>query len=256
MFVSSLREALLDGRIDLAVHSYKDLPTGSVPGIVTAAVPQRADPRDVLVARDQMVLGELPPGAVIGTGSPRRKAQLLALGLGLEIVGIRGNVETRMRKVSDGEVDAVVLARAGLTRIGRSGEATEVLDPLQMLPAPAQGALAVECRVADTELETFLRSTLHDEGTAAAVTAERGVLLELGSPCSAPIGALADIVEDLDDDGRVVERLSLRAVSTTAEGALVRASATGETKDAEQIGRGLALELLADGADPNATDLG
>ncbi|NMO91856.1 hydroxymethylbilane synthase [Actinomycetospora sp. TBRC 11914] len=253
VFTSALREALLEDRIDVAVHSYKDLPTAGLPGIVLAAVPERADPRDVLVARDGMVLGELPPGAVLGTGSPRRTAQLHALGLGLQVVGIRGNVETRIRKVTDGEVDGVVLARAGLARIGRAGEATEVLDPLQMLPAPAQGALAVECRVADAELETFLRSTLHDESTWAAVTAERAVLADLGSPCNAAIGALADVVEDLDDDGHVVERLSLRAFATTAEGALVRASATGETKDAEQLGRALAQELLADGADPNAT---
>lgn len=253
VFTSALREALLEDRIDVAVHSYKDLPTAGLPGVVLAAVPPRADPRDVLVARDGMVLGELPPGAVIGTGSPRRTAQLHALGLGLQVVGIRGNVETRIRKVTDGEVDGVVLARAGLARIGRAGEATEVLDPLQMLPAPAQGALAVECRVADAELETFLRSALHDESTWVAVTAERAVLADLGSPCNAAIGALADVVEDLDDDGHVVEALSLRAFATTAEGALVRASTTGETKDAEQLGRALAQELLADGADPNAT---
>lgn len=250
VFTSALRDALLGGRIDVAVHSYKDLPTSPLPGIVLAAVPQRADPRDVLVARDGMVLGELPPGSVVGTGSPRRAAQIDALGLGLQVVGIRGNVETRIRKVTDGEVDGVVLARAGLARIGRAGEATEVLDPVQMLPAPAQGALAVECRVADTALETFLRETLHDEATAAAVTAERAVLAELGSPCDAAIGALADVVEDLDDDGRIVERLSLRAFATTAEGALVRNSATGETKDAERLGRSLAAELLADGAEP------
>ena len=256
VFTSALRDALLSDHIDVAVHSYKDLPTAGLPGVVLAAVPERADPRDALVARDGMVLGELPPGSVVGTGSPRRAAQLNALGLGLQVVGIRGNVETRIRKVTDGQVDGVVLARAGLARIGRAGEATEVLDPLQMLPAPAQGALAVECRVADTGLETFLRSTLHDESTAAAVTAERAVLQELGSPCSAAIGALADLVEDLDDDGHIVERLSLRAFATTADGALVRNSATGETKDAEQIGRSLAAELLADGADPNATDLG
>jgi hydroxymethylbilane synthase len=254
VFTSALREALLEDRIDVAVHSYKDLPTAGLPGIVLAAVPERADPRDVLVARDQMVLGQLPPGAVVGTGSPRRAAQLHALGLGLEVVGIRGNVETRMRKVSEGEVDGVILARAGLARIGRAGDATEVLDPLQMLPAPAQGALAVECRVADTELEAFLAATLHDESTAAAVTAERAVLKELGSPCAAAIGALADIVEDLDDDGRIVERLSLRAFATTAEGALVRNSATGETKDAEQIGRSLAAELLVDGAQPRGAE--
>jgi hydroxymethylbilane synthase len=248
VFVSALREALLDERIDVAVHSYKDLPTAPQPGIVLAAVPERADPRDALVARDGMVLGELPPGAVVGTGSPRRAAQIAALGLGLEVVPIRGNVETRIGKVTKGELDAVVLARAGLARLGRLGEITETLDPLQVLPAPAQGALACECRTADVDVETLLRSVLHDEGVAVAVAAERAVLSALGSPCSAPIGALADIVSDLDDEGRAVDRLSLRAVATTAEGALVRGSATGETKDAERVGRELAAELLADGA--------
>lgn len=254
VFVTALRDALLAGEIDVAVHSYKDLPTASVPGLALAAVPAREDPRDALVARDGLVLGELPTGAVVGTGSPRRVAQIGALGLGLELVAIRGNVDTRIGKVRRGELDAVVLARAGLARLGRVGEATEVLDPVQVLPAPAQGALACECREDDAALEDLLRSTLHDEGVAAAVTAERAVLTALGSPCSAPIGALAEVVEDLDDDGsggqRVVERLSLRAVATTADGALVRASAAGETEDAERIGRELAAEMLADGAVP------
>src|SRR6476620_440636 len=151
VFVSALREALLDGRIDLAVHSLKDLPTGPADGLVLAAVPLREDPRDVVVARDGLTLGELPAGARIGTGSPRRAAQLRALGLGFDVVGIRGNVDTRIGKVVAGEVDAVVLARAGIARLDRLDEVTEVLDPLQMLPAPGQGALAVECRAGDTE---------------------------------------------------------------------------------------------------------
>jgi hydroxymethylbilane synthase len=249
VFVAALREALLAGEIDVAVHSFKDLPTAGVPGLVLAAVPAREDPRDALVARDGMVLGELPPGAVVGTGSPRRITQIRALGLGLELVPIRGNVDTRIGKVTRGELDAVVLARAGLTRLGRAGEATEVLDPLQVLPAPAQGALACECR-ADDAVAELLRDTLHDEAVAVAVSAERAVLAGLGSPCNAPVGALAEIVEDLDDDGRVVERLSLRAVAATADGALVRGSAHGQIEDAERIGRELADELLADGAEP------
>ncbi len=146
VFVTALREALLEGRVDVAVHSLKDLPTAPAPGIVLAAVPTREDPRDVVVARDGLTLGELPAGSRIGTGSPRRAAQLHALGLGLEVVDIRGNVDTRLGKVASGEYDAVVLARAGLARLGRLDEVTEVLDPLQMLPAPGQGALAVECR--------------------------------------------------------------------------------------------------------------
>src|SRR3954452_8863187 len=160
VFVSALREALLDGRIDVAVHSLKDLPTEPADGIALAAVPEREDPRDALIARDGLTLGELPAGSTVGTGSPRRTAQLRALGLGLEIVPIRGNIDTRMRKVADGELDAVVLARAGLARIGRAGEITETLDPIQMLPAPAQGALAVECRAADVDIEHLLQSTV------------------------------------------------------------------------------------------------
>src|SRR6478735_5396260 len=146
VFVSALREALLEGRIDVAVHSLKDLPTGDAEGIALVAVPGREDPRDVVVARDGLTLGELPAGSRIGTGSPRRAAQLLALGLGLGVEPVRGNVDTRLGLVSGGRLDAVVLARAGLLRLGRGAEVTEVLDPLQVLPAPGQGALAVECR--------------------------------------------------------------------------------------------------------------
>ena len=206
------------------------------------------DPRDALVARDGMVLGELPNGARVGTGSPRRASQLEALGLGLEVVPIRGNVGTRIRKVRDGELDAVVLARAGLARLGRLDEVTEALDPLQMLPAPAQGALAVECRAGDFETEQWL-GALNDPGSRAAVTAERAMLAGLGSPCSAPVGALAEVVEDLDDDGGVIEMLSLRGVAATSDGALVRASILGKTTEAESLGRALAAELLDLGAE-------
>ena len=157
VFVSALREALLDGRIDVAVHSLKDLPTQPAAGIALAAVPLREDPRDVVVARDGLTLGELPAGSRIGTGSPRRAAQLHALGLGLEIADIRGNVDTRIRKVREGVYDAVVIARAGLARLGRLDEATEVLDPLQMLPAPGQGALAVETRGGDDLMHDVAR---------------------------------------------------------------------------------------------------
>ena len=157
VFVTALREALLAGRVDLAVHSLKDLPTAPAPGIALAAVPLREDPRDALVCPAGLSLGELPPGARIGTGSPRRTAQLHALGLGFDVVPIRGNVDTRIRKAVEGEVDAVVLARAGLARLDRLAEITEVLDPLQMLPAPGQGALAVECREGDDALRRETR---------------------------------------------------------------------------------------------------
>jgi hydroxymethylbilane synthase len=244
VFVSALRDALAAGDVDVAVHSYKDLPTAPDPRLQLAAVPQREDPRDALVARDGMVLGELPPGSRIGTGSPRRIAQLDALGLGLDVVPIRGNVDTRIGKVRSGELDGVVVAAAGLARLGRLAEATELLDPLQMLSAPAQGALAVECRAQDLELGKALAAVLDDEPTRAAVVAERAVLATLEAGCSAPVGALADVVSDLDDDGRAVDRISLRAVVGTIDGALLRASVTGDMDDAEKLGAALAAELL------------
>jgi len=248
VFTSALRDALANGEIDIAVHSYKDLPTAPDPRLVLAAVPQREDPRDALVARDGLTLGELPPGSTVGTGSPRRAAQLEALGLGLNIVPLRGNVDTRIGKVRNGELDAVVLARAGIARLGRVGEITETLEPIQMLPAPAQGALAVECRVDDVDAEHLIQSTLDDSASRAAVTAERAMLAALEAGCSAPVGALADVVEDLDDEGKVVYRLSLRGVAATPENDLLRASATGDLTEAEGLGRALAAELLDLGA--------
>jgi hydroxymethylbilane synthase len=248
VFVSALREALVAGEVDAAVHSYKDLPTAADPRLVLAAVPERADPRDALVARDGMVLGELPPGAVLGTGSPRRAAQLRALGLGLQVVPIRGNVDSRIRRVIDGELDGVVIAAAGLARLGRIAEATELLDPQRMLPAPGQGALACECRVDDLDTERALAAVLNDTGVRAAVTAERALLAALEAGCSAPVGALANVVEDLGDDGRVVLRLSLRGVLATADDDLLRSSAMGKLTDAESLGRHVAAELLDLGA--------
>ncbi|WP_447004626.1 hydroxymethylbilane synthase [Saccharothrix isguenensis] len=248
VFTSALRDALANGEIDVAVHSYKDLPTARDPRLSPAAVPPREDPRDALVARDNLTLGELPTGSKVGTGSPRRAAQLEALGLGIEVVPIRGNVDTRIRKVADGELDAVVLARAGLARLGRTAEITETLEPIQMLPAPAQGALAVECRVDDVDTEHLLQSTLDDSASRAAVAAERALLAALEAGCSAPVGALADVVEDLAEDAdgstRVVLRLSLRGVMATEDGDLLRASATGDLTAAEELGRALAAELL------------
>ncbi|MDT4919389.1 MAG: hydroxymethylbilane synthase [Pseudonocardiales bacterium] len=252
VFVSALRTALVEQQIDVAVHSYKDLPTAPADGIAIAAVPLRADPRDALVARDGLTLGELPPGSRIGTGSPRRAAQLRALGLGLEIVPVRGNVDTRLGRVGAGDLDAVVLALAGLRRLGRDGEVTEVLDPIQVLPAPAQGALAVECRSADEHTRALL-AALDDADSRAAVTAERALLAALEAGCSAPVGALAVVVEGElghgaeGDDGPEV---FLRGSVTALDGSdAVRLSATGPTTDAEGVGRRLAAELLADGAD-------
>jgi hydroxymethylbilane synthase len=249
VFVSALRTALLAREIDVAVHSYKDLPTAPTDGVVLAAVPRREDPRDALVARDGLTLGELPPGARVGTGSPRRAAQLNALGLGIEIVPLRGNVDTRLGKVSSGELDAVVLAYAGLRRLGRGGEVTEVLDPIQMLPAPAQGALAVECRASDDDAVGVL-AVLTDPDTAVAVTAERALLSALEAGCSAPVGALAEVVEaELVGEVMSVE-LFLRGSVTAADGSdAVRLSVTGATTDADGVGRRLAADLLANGAD-------
>jgi hydroxymethylbilane synthase len=242
VFVTALREALLDGRVDLAVHSLKDLPTAPAPGIALAAVPPREDPRDVVVARDGLTLGGLPVGSRVGTGSPRRAAQLHALGLGLEVVDIRGNVDTRLAKVSSGEYDAVVLARAGLARIGRLDDVTEVLDPIQVLPAPGQGALAVEARSGDP-LVAELR-VIDDPVSRATVTAERAVLATLEGGCSAPIGALGEVAEG--DDG---DELWIRAVALSPDGSLsVRMSATGRPEDAADLGGRLARDMLAEGA--------
>jgi hydroxymethylbilane synthase len=256
----ALREALIAGEVNVAVASYKDLPITLDPRVVVAAVPERADPRDALVARDGMVLGELPAGAVLGTGSPRRAAQLRALGLGLQVVPIRGTVDSRIHRVVAGELDGVVIAAAGLARLGRSNEATELLDPLQMLPAPGQGALACECRVEDLDTEHLLGTTLDNAGVRVAVIAERALLATVRRSCSAPVGALAEVVEDLDDDGRAALRLFLRGVVATTDDDMLRASATvpyfvGESTDAEQLGRQVAAELLdlgagALGADP------
>jgi hydroxymethylbilane synthase len=242
VFVSALRDALLADRIDLAVHSFKDLPTAPADGLTVAATPPREDPRDAVVARDRLTLAELPPGARVGTGAPRRVAQIRALGLGLDLVPVRGNVDTRLQQVADGTLDAVVLARAGLARLGRLGEITEVLDPLQMLPAPGQGALAVECRV-DDDLVDALR-VLDEPTTRSAVTAERSLLAALEAGCTAPVGAYAEAAEG--DDGL---ELYLRAVVVSLDGSeSIRKSATGPLTAAERVGRDLAADLLDDGA--------
>ncbi|MGV9479904.1 hydroxymethylbilane synthase [Gordonia aichiensis] len=248
VFTTAIRNALHAGEIDVAIHSYKDLPTAPDPGLRIAAVPPREDPRDALVSRDDMVLGELPPGSTIGTSSPRRAAQLRALGLGLEIRPLRGNLDSRLGKVAGGELDAVVVARAGLVRIGRAEEVTEAFDPVVLLPAPAQGALAVECRSDDAELVRIL-AELDDDATRAAVDAERAVLATLEAGCTAPVGAIAEVVESIDEDGRIFAELSLRAAVAAEDGSdVIRASVVGPVDNAEQLGRGLAAELLDLGA--------
>jgi hydroxymethylbilane synthase len=243
VFVTAIRAALVEGSVDIAVHSYKDLPTAPAPGLILAAVPEREDPRDALVARDGLTLGELPPGSTVGTGAPRRVAQLRALGLGLEIVPIRGNVDTRLGRVGAGDLDAVVLARAGLARLGRLAEITETLDPLQVLPAPAQGALAVECRTSDARTRELL-GRLEHLATRCCVTAERSTLAALEAGCSAPVAAYAEIADG--DDGPV---LFLRASVTALDGSAgVRGSLSGSLSDAAALGRTLAADLLERGA--------
>ncbi|MCI0384076.1 hydroxymethylbilane synthase [Streptomyces sp. CNQ085] len=256
VFVSALRDALLGGEIDFAVHSLKDLPTSQPEQLALAAVPVREDPRDALVARDGLTFEELPDGARVGTGSPRRMAQLAAwarsLGRDVEIVPIRGNVDTRIGYVRSGELDAVVLAAAGLRRVGLIGEATELLNPGAVLPAPGQGALAVECAASRTDLAALL-AELDDPRTRVAVTAERTLLSALEAGCSAPVGALADFPAG----GQDVTELRLRGVVGTTDGTtLVQLSTTGRVPAsdgelfslAQAMGRELADEMLAKGA--------
>ncbi|MCW2636114.1 MAG: hemC, partial [Blastococcus sp.] len=235
VFVTAIRQALLEGSIDLAVHSYKDLPTAPAPGLILAAVPGREDPRDALIARNGLTLGELPAGSRVGTGAPRRVAQLRALGLGLDVVPIRGNVDTRLGRVAGahgpGDLDAVVLARAGLARLGRLDVITETLDPLQVLPAPAQGALAVECRTSDARTRELV-GRLEDQAVRACVVAERATLAALEAGCSAPVAAYAEIA-----DGENGPELFLRASVTALDGSdAVRSSATGRPADAAALG--------------------
>ncbi|MER6628775.1 hydroxymethylbilane synthase [Streptomyces sp. NPDC000987] len=252
VFVTALREALVRGEVDFAVHSLKDLPTAQPADLVLAAIPVREDPRDVIVARDALKFTDLPRGARIGTGSPRRMAQLNAYarshGLDIETRPIRGNVDTRIGYVRDGELDAVVLAAAGLSRLGRLDEVTDFLSVDTILPAPGQGALAVECAADRAELIAAL-GELDDPFTRAAVTAERALLAALEAGCSAPVGALAGLL----DAGQTDKEMRLRGVVGTTDGAsMVQLSTTGpvpQTHDrATELGRALAAEMLAQGA--------
>ncbi|WP_035858387.1 hydroxymethylbilane synthase [Cryptosporangium arvum] len=248
VFVSALRDALLAGQIDIAVHSYKDLPTAPANGLTIAAVPVRADSRDALIARDGLTLDKLPAGARIGTGAPRRIAQILAARPDVECVPIRGNVDTRLGKVISGELDAVVLAVAGLARLGRADEITEALDPAVLVPAPAQGALAIECRSDDVDLVELL-GALEDAHARAEVIAERSLLATLEAGCSAPVAAWATAT---------TTELTLRARVASLDGTKVLTDARTISvsrphddlhTDAEAVGRQLAVDLLAAGAD-------
>jgi hydroxymethylbilane synthase len=238
VFVSALRESLLAGDLDLAVHSLKDLPVGPVPGLVLAAVPPRDDPRDALVGRDGAKLADLPAGARVGTGSPRRAAQLRLLRPDIEPVPVRGNAGTRLGKVTSGELDAVLLACAGLARIGHLDAVSQVFEPEEMMPAPGQGALAVECRATDAAVAELLAS-VDDPVSHRAASAERAVLAALHAGCSAPVGAYA----------AGTQLLHLTAVVAAVDGgSAVRASASAPAGEAERLGADVAAELLRRGA--------
>jgi hydroxymethylbilane synthase len=238
VFVSGLRARLLAGEIDLAVHSLKDLPTGPAEGIVLAAVPRRDDPSDALAALDGAKLADLPGGARIGTGSPRRAAQLRMLRRDLEPVPVRGNAGTRLAKVAAGELDAVVLAYAGLARIGRLDAVTQIFGPDEMLPAPGQGALAVECRAGSDDLVSLL-TCVDDPASRAATAAERSLLAALQAGCLAPVGAYAAGTDVVRLDGIVV---------AADGGTSLRGSAVGPAAQAERLGRQVAADLLRRGA--------
>jgi len=249
VFVSALRTSLLHGDVDLAVHSLKDLPAAPAPGLLLAAVPPRDDPRDVLAARGGAKLADLPAGAKIGTGSPRRAAQLRALRPDLQPVPVRGNAGTRLGRITSGEVDAVLLAYAGLARLGRLDAVTQVFEPDEMLPAPGQGALAVECRADDTDLAALL-ARLDDPVSHLATDAERGVLAALQAGCSAPIGAYAAPAGSAGSAGEGLPQLRLSAVVVSADGTVaVRTCATGPAAEAARLGEQVAAELRRGGAE-------
>jgi len=237
LFTLELERALRNREIDLAVHSLQDLPTEEAPSVVVGAVSLREDVRDCLVARDGLRLAELPARAVVGTSSLRREAQLRALRPDLEIRSIRGNVDTRVRKVHEGEYDAAVLAAAGIRRLGLEGAVTEWLEPTTILPAPGQGALAVQCRAEDERVLALL-AVIDDPSARATTTAERAFLRALGGGCAAPVAAHAVVK---GDDVR------MEALVSSVDGKdVVRVSGEGAP---EELGTRLAREALTAGAD-------
>jgi hydroxymethylbilane synthase len=236
VFVKEIEQRILSGEIDLAVHSLKDMPSETAPGLRIGALLPRTDARDALVARDGLDLAGLPEGARIGSDSRRRGAQLLAMRSDLSIQGIRGNVDTRLRKVDTGEYDAVALAVAGLERLGLRERATQVFSPDEVVPAPGQGAIALECRSDDADTLGLLAGIDH-AATRATTEAERSFLRELGAGCSLPIGAHAMIREG---------RLEIVAVLADDGGKLHRGRSGGEISAAGTIGRALAMRLKAE----------
>ena len=237
LFTKEIEEALLRGDVDLAVHSMKDLPTELPEGLTIAAVPAREDPRDALIGKK---LSELAAGSKVGTSSLRRAAQLRALRPDLRVESLRGNLDTRLRKLDEGRYDAIVLAAAGLKRMGWENRIAEVLSTDYMCPAVGQGALAIETRAGHGDAERICRALDHAE-TRLAVAAERALLAALGGGCQVPIGAYAQV------DG---DEVRLTAVVCTPDGdRLLRRNATGATLDPESLGNRLAQELLGAGAD-------
>jgi hydroxymethylbilane synthase len=239
VFIKEIEEALATRDIDVAVHSLKDLPNEQPAGLFVAAVPAREDARDVLISRHNAPLAELPAGARVGTGSLRRQAQLRALRTGLEILPVRGNLDTRLRKLDEGGYDALVLAAAGVHRLALASRVSQYFDIRQMCPAVGQGALAIEVRQGDLRLEGALR-LLDDPATHQAVLAERATLRCLGGGCQAPIAAYA-----------FTESSTVRLVGVVAsiDGTrLVRAAAQGSAVDPQSLGIQLAEELLKQGA--------
>jgi hydroxymethylbilane synthase len=239
LFTEELEAALRDGRADLAVHSLKDLPTRLEEDLALACVTRREDPRDALVATGPMRFDSIPGDAVIGTGSLRRQAQILARHPGLKIRDLRGNVPTRIRKLDDGDYDAIVLALAGLRRLGLEDRVTQILEPADMLPAVGQGALGIETRGGDERILGLL-APLEDASTRAAVTAERALLHRLEGGCHVPIGALGEVEDD---------RVRLEALVAATDGTrVIRGTRAGPIAQAEALGRDLAEDLLAQGA--------
>ena len=236
-FLKEIEEAMLAGTVDLAVHSLKDVPTALPAGLRLCAFLERADPRDAFISRDGRRLAELSAGARVGTTSLRRQAQLRAAHPDLELVDLRGNVDTRLRRLREGAYDAILLAMAGLTRLGRAAEVTEVLAPEVVLPAPGQGAIALECRESDAEI-VRAAGELNHAATERCVAAERALLGALGGGCNVPLGAYAE-----EDAGA----LHLRGLVARADGTAVL---TSERRGGspEALGRGVAEELLAKGA--------
>jgi hydroxymethylbilane synthase len=234
LFTAELGEALLSGEVDVAVHSLKDLPVDDSPGIVIAAIPERGAAYDVLVSAETWTLSNLPDGARVGTCSTRRTAQLLARRPDLTILPLRGNVDTRVKKVMRGEYDAIVLAQAGLTRLGLQTHISEVFSLDVMLPAPGQGALAVQCRADDTETIALL-ATIHDPLTAAAVHSERAFLGSLGGGCSLPVAAFAE-----KNDGSII--LTGAVISADGKQAIRLSAVDNEPQKLGERLAGLVLE--------------